>query len=88
MFVRALATLAAVLTLPASVAAEPPKTPVVQQPVRHPAVVELASAETLRPAALPQHPEARPAKRAMRVTTCRCGDPQAAPDPEPIAKPQ
>jgi hypothetical protein len=76
---------AAALTLSSGVVAEPPKVPA-GAPAR-PAPVELASAD-LRPALNPQRPDLQPVKRprTMRVTSCRCGDPQ--PGPESTAKTQ
>ena len=65
-------------------AAEPAKPPVQpatrQQPA--PAQVVLASADDVRvPSASDQQPSSAPKRpRIARVTTCRCGDPQAQPE--------
>jgi hypothetical protein len=74
---------AATLIGSAALAAEPVKPPVepATQPQPRPDVV-LASADQI-PVSAPREQQATtPAKRprAGRVTTCRCGDPQAQPE--------
>lgn len=71
---------AAALTIGTSALAEPARTgDHANQPANRPAAIVLASAETAQasaPAAdQPTPPPAKP-RRAARVTTCRCGDPQ------------
>jgi hypothetical protein len=66
-------------------AAEPVKPPVqaaVQQQQPAPAQVVLASADDVRvPSATDQQAQSAPKRpRVGRVTTCRCGDPQAQPE--------
>ena len=75
---------AATLIGPAAFAAEPVKPPVqpATQPQPRPDQVVLASADQV-PAPVPHEQQvATPAKRPRvgRVTTCRCGDPQAKPE--------
>jgi hypothetical protein len=81
MHVRSLIAVAAALALPTSAGAEPAK-PLAAQLTRR-ATVQLASADQVaRPAPVPAT-EPQPVKRprAMRITTCRCGDSQAQPEP-------
>ena len=79
MHVRSLIAVAA-FAVSSGAGAEPAKSP--PAAVVRPAAVQLASAEKIAaqvpvPAAEPQ-PAKRP--RAMRVTTCRCGDVQPQPE--------
>ena len=74
---------AAMLVGSAAFAAEPVK-PAAQpatQPQPRPTEVALASADQV-PAPVPHEQAAAPAKhpRVGRVTSCRCGDPQAQPE--------
>jgi hypothetical protein len=77
-------TIAMLLTIAAPAAAEPGKSasarPATAQ--QRPAEVVLASADHLQaPSPSSAQPTAAPAKRPIpRVTTCRCGDPQADSD--------
>jgi hypothetical protein len=75
---------AALLLSATSAAAEPAKTPnrPAAQPQAAPAQVMLASADDLRtPPPSDQQAQTRPKPpRIARVTTCRCGDPQAQPE--------
>jgi len=75
-------TAVAALTLASVATAEPPKA---AAPQARPAPVVLASADEVVQAPRPvEHSEAAPVKhRAMRVTTCRCGDPQTQPQEQP-----
>ena len=78
MFARFL-TIAAASTLLAGVAlADPvkPATPQSNTPTTHPTPVVLASADTVSTAPSQSQPSTAPKRRAMRVTNCRCGDPQ------------
>ena len=79
MHVRSLIAVAAALVLPGSAGADPAKPPPVRQ-----AAVQLASAEKIAPQVPVPAAESQPAKqpRAMRVTTCRCGDAQPQPEPQ------
>jgi hypothetical protein len=80
MHVRFAFLAAAALAGTSAYAAEAPKAPVrpaAQPQTSDPAVV-LASADSLRPAnPADQQPATTPKRRIARVTTCRCGDPQA-----------
>jgi hypothetical protein len=71
----------AALSVSSGAGAEPAKSPAASA-VR-PAAVQLASAEKIGPQVPVPAAESQPAKqpRAMRVTTCRCGD--ARPQREP-----
>jgi hypothetical protein len=78
-----------ILVVCGSAAAQPPKSapakrpqPTQSAPQQRPEIV-LASAEAL-PAPAGDHGSVAEPKRRVtpRVTTCRCGDPQAAPDTE------
>ena len=75
---------AAVLAIATGAFAEPQKSrvPASNAPTNPPKPVILASADTVdtTAAASAQQVPTVPRKRAARVTTCRCGDPQ--PDPE------
>jgi hypothetical protein len=76
-------TILASALIAGSAAAEPPKraaaAPAEAKP--RPAEVVFAAAETPHAPAPDAQPSAAPAKRRVaRVTTCRCGDPQTAPD--------
>jgi hypothetical protein len=80
MYARLVIIAAALSTLGAAAAADPARVPdSAKAEATHPQKpVVLASAdsvETPAPAAA-QQPAAAPKKRAARVTTCRCGDPQ------------
>jgi hypothetical protein len=78
--VRLLIASIAALALSSGAAAEPSPGQAPAAP-EHP--VRLASADKADvPAVASQRPAAQPAKpgRAMRVTTCRCGDPQVKTD--------
>jgi hypothetical protein len=78
MRMRALIVSAAILTIPGSAAAEPPKAPQVR-PATRTAPVIFASADQLPARPVPADAASTPAKRPRvgRVTTCRCGgDPQ------------
>ncbi len=57
-----------------------PQRAAVQETV--PAQVVLASADDVHPSATGEQPAASPTRRSRvaRVTTCRCGDPQAQPE--------
>ena len=85
MFVTGLATL---LLVGGAAAAEPPKAapakrPASTQPATPRAEIVLASAESAHvpPTDGAQPAEATPKRHvAPRVTTCRCGDPQVAPE--------
>jgi hypothetical protein len=82
MTARLMIIAAAALMAGTSATAEPAK-PDNQQanpPSRPPAALVLASAEEAQPQApAADQPSPAPVKhRAARVTTCRCGDPQAA----------
>jgi hypothetical protein len=80
---KVLAVVAALLTIAAPALAEPAKRdapkPAVQQ---RPAEVVLASADPAHgPMAAGNRTQSAPVRRpAPRVTTCRCGDPQADPE--------
>ena len=84
MLARFVLIAAATLVGGTAFAAEPAKPPVQpatqQQPP--PAQVVLASADDVRvPSASDQQPSSAPKRpRIARVTTCRCGDPQAQPE--------
>jgi len=70
---------AAALSIGTSAFAEPARTQDhANQPANRPAAIVLASAEAAQaPAPAADQPTPPPAKRrAARVTTCRCGDPQ------------
>ena len=75
---------AATLIGSAALAAEPLKPPPqpATQPQPRPVEVVLASADQVPAAAAHEQQLAAPAKRPRvgRVTTCRCGDPQAQPE--------
>jgi hypothetical protein len=78
MFARFL-MIAAASTLVAGVAFAEPARPAASQPnssSAHPAPVVLASADPLNPAPPQAQSNAAPKHRALRVTNCRCGDPQ------------
>jgi hypothetical protein len=80
MVARLMVIAAVALTIGTSAVADPPKAPARDSvpPASTPAKVVLASAEEVQapaPAADQQAPTA-PKRRAARVTTCRCGDPQ------------
>ena len=80
---RLIVTAACLVLSAAPALSEPQKTRVEQPRQPRPAQVVLASADQLaRPATdeQTQTPAKRP--RIARVTTCRCGDPQAAPAEE------
>ena len=64
-------------------AADAPKPPMhpAAQPDSPPPAVVLASADQLHSQSADQQAPAQPKHRVARVTTCRCGDPQAS-DPE------
>lgn len=68
------------LTAGSAASAEPQKAS--SQPAPQPTKIVLASADPVRtPRAVSAKPTSTPAKRpAGRVTTCRCGDPQPAPE--------
>ena len=79
-----LTVIAGLMAVSSAALAEPPKNPPVSPaaPRKAPEVV-LASAETAHPPVSenPQQSVAASAKRRVaRVTTCRCGGPQADPD--------
>jgi hypothetical protein len=79
MSARLMMIAAAVLTIGTSALAEPARTEDhANQPASRPAAIVLASAEAAQaPAPAADQPTPPPAKRrAARVTTCRCGDPQ------------
>ena len=82
MYVRLVPIAAATLIGSAAFAAEPVKPPVqpATQPQPRPDMV-LASADQV-PAPAPREQQAAATKRPRvgRVTTCRCGDPQAQPE--------
>jgi hypothetical protein len=67
--------IAMLLTAGTAAIAEPQKAP--SQPAPQPKQIVLASADTVRS---PGPAAPKPAKRPGRVTTCRCGDPQPAPE--------
>jgi hypothetical protein len=69
---------AALATAGVAVAAEPVKPEVQQasQPTTRPAQVLLASAEQVQAPVAPSDQPAPVKRRAARVTTCRCGDPE------------
>jgi hypothetical protein len=77
-------SLIAVAALAASIGAgaEPPKLPAAAA-VR-PAAVRLASADQVARPAPASAAEPQPVKRprAMRITTCRCGESQPQPEPQ------
>ena len=78
MHARSLIAAAAALALSSSVAAEPPKAPA--DASKRSASVVLASADhVVTPGPAPEETAPAPVKRprAARVTTSRCGDPQA-----------
>ena len=82
MHARFMMIAAAAMTIGTSASAEPPKSRDVRaaQPASPPAQVVLASAEESRvpvPAAEGATPPVK-RPRTARVTTCRCGDPQAS----------
>jgi hypothetical protein len=72
---------AAAVALSTSAFAEPPKAAKAPQPTppqSHSSPVVLASADqVVSPAPTSNQASPAPKRRAMRVTTCRCGDPQA-----------
>ena len=73
---------AATLISASAISAEPPKAPAhpPAQPQSRPADIVLASADEASNASPDANPQnSAPAKRprVARVTTCRCGDPQA-----------
>ncbi|MGN6057589.1 MAG: hypothetical protein ACTHOI_03290 [Sphingomicrobium sp.] len=72
---------AAGLALATSAAGQSTKTPAPQpnSAQAHPAPVVLASADHVARAPTSEAAPAAKPHRAARVTTCRCGDPQAAP---------
>lgn len=75
---------AALVTIAGPALAEPAKhdAPKSAQATR-PAEVVLASADSVRSSpSVVQQPSASPKRPLPRVTTCRCGDPQASPDSE------
>jgi hypothetical protein len=85
MMIAAAALTIGALTIGTSAQAEPARTEdQANQPANRPAAIVLASAETAQaqgqaPATdQPAAPAAKP-RRAARVTTCRCGDPQPEP---------
>lgn len=81
MSARLILIAAAALAAATAAAAEPAKAPV-QQPEK-PAKVVLASADEVRaPAPTADRANSAPAKRARRVTTCRCAD-RVEQQPEP-----
>jgi hypothetical protein len=71
-------TIAAASTLVAGVAFAEPARPAASQSntPAHPTPVVLASADTVSTAPSQSQPSTAPKHRAMRVTNCRCGDPQ------------
>ena len=71
---------AATLISGSAFAAGPAKPPVpaAQQPQPAQPQVVLASADDLRGASADQPTQSPPKRRIARVTTCRCGDPQAS----------
>jgi hypothetical protein len=74
-----------------AIAAEPAKAPgasAAQAPA-HPSPVVLASADRVVGASAPAQANPAPIKRprAARVTSCRCGDPQAQPDEQDQEQP-
>jgi hypothetical protein len=78
---KRLTVIIAVLTIAGPAFAEPPKAVVAPaSKTQPPAEIVLASADVVRsPAAPNAQPAQAPAKRRIaRVTSCRCGDPQAA----------
>jgi hypothetical protein len=83
MSARLMTIAVAALTLGTTALAEPARTEDHSNPpTNRPAAIVLASAETAQASApAADQPAAAPAKprRAARVTTCRCGDPQAEP---------
>jgi hypothetical protein len=83
--IAAVALTIGTLTSHTAALAEPARTQDhVSQPANRPAAIVLASAETAQAQAQapagdqPAAPAAKP-RRAARVTTCRCGDPQPEP---------
>ena len=84
MHVRFILIAAATLTSGTAFAAQPVKPPVqpAAQPQPAPVQVVLASVDDVRSPSAADQPASTPAKRPRigRVTTCRCGDPQAQPD--------
>ena len=77
--------IAATLMSTSAFAADPvkPATQPTVQPKKATAPVVLASAGDLPESAATNQPATTtPPKRRGRVTTCRCGDPQAQPEPE------
>jgi hypothetical protein len=84
MRMRALIVSAAVLTIPCSAVAEPPKAPQ-PRPAARTAPVIFASADQLPARPVPVAAANTPAKRPRvgRVTTCRCGS-----DPQPQVQEQ
>jgi hypothetical protein len=75
----------------AAIAAEPPKRPgaAAAQTPSHPSPVVLASADRVVGAQTPAQANPAPVKRprAARVTSCRCGDPQAQSDDQDQEQP-
>ena len=84
MSARLMVIAAVALTIGTSVTAEPAKTPAsdTSRPASRPAEVVLASADQAGARETAPAQAAVPAKRprVARVTTCRCGDPQAQQD--------
>jgi hypothetical protein len=76
--------IAAMLTSTSAFAADPvkPDAEPTVQPKKATAPVVLASAGDVPAAATANQPAPVQPKRRGRVTTCRCGDPQAQPEPE------
>ena len=86
MHVRFVLIAVAMVTSSSAFAAEPAKPPVqpAAQPQPAPAQVVLASADDVRAPLASDQQAPTPAKRPRigRVTTCRCGDQPAQPDPD------
>jgi hypothetical protein len=83
MRVRFMPIAAATLMSTGAFAAEPVKPPVQHAAQRQPAPAQvvLASADDIRaPSAADQQVTTVPKRPRGRVTTCRCGDPQAQPE--------
>jgi hypothetical protein len=74
--------LAALMTIGSVVHAQPAKIAAPSQSAQLPGGIILASAEpATRASTQPTQPASAPAKhRIVRITTCRCGDPQVAAD--------
>jgi hypothetical protein len=76
-------TILAAALIAGTAAAEPPKSAAAKpgETKTQPGEVAFAAAGTSHAPAPETQPNAAPAKRRVaRVTTCRCGDPQADPD--------